>query len=170
MNAAPATAAAPLRREDDALLRGQGCYGQDVPLPGALHVAFARSAHAHARILALHLEDARAMPGVVAVLAGSDLGHQTMPPVNPLLPLLEAQDFPLLAQSTLSHVGQPMALVLARTTQQAAAAAARVRARWDWVSCSRNRPSASPVPGRKGKIACVDGLAVSRQSCRHAAR
>ena len=64
---------------------------------------------------------------ILAVLAGIDLGRQTMPPVNPLLHLLEAQDFPLLAQSTLSHVGQPMALVLARTAQQAAAAAARVR-------------------------------------------
>lgn len=67
------------------------------------------------------------MPGVVAVLAGNDLGRHTMPPINPLLPLLEPQDFPLLAQSTLSYVGQPMALVLARTARQAAAAAARVR-------------------------------------------
>lgn len=96
-------------------------------MPGALHGAFARSAHAHARILSLHLEDAQSMPGVVAVLAGTDLGRHTLPPINPLLPLLEPQDFPLLAQSTLSYVGQPMALVLARTAQQAAAAAARVR-------------------------------------------
>ena len=127
VNTAPATSAPPLRREDDALLRGRGCYGQDVPLPGALHVAFARSAHAHARILAMHLGEAQSLPGVVAVLAGTDLGRHTMPPINPLLPLLEAQDFPLLAQSTLSYVGQPMALVLARTAQQATAAAARVR-------------------------------------------
>lgn len=131
VSTAPDTSTHPLRQDDDALLRGQGCYGQDIPLPGALHGAFVRSAHAHAQFRATHLDEARSLTGVVAVLAGKDLGRHTMPPMNPLLPLLEDQDFPLLAQSTLPCVGQPVALVLAGTAQQAAAAAARVRVEVD---------------------------------------
>lgn len=127
MTTPPAPPPTGLRREDDALLRGHGCFVHDVALPGVLHLAFARSAHAHARLVALHLDDARAVAGVVHVLSGADLGVQTMPPINPLLPLLTPQEHPLLAQFTLMHVGQPVALVVARTAQAAQAAAARIR-------------------------------------------
>ena len=117
----------PWRREDDALLRGLGCYVHDVHLPGTLHVAFARSAHAHATVLALHLDDALAEPGVVAVFGGDALGKHTMPPINPLLPLLEPDAFPLLAHHTLAYVGQPLAVVVAHSAEAASRAAARVR-------------------------------------------
>jgi carbon-monoxide dehydrogenase large subunit len=117
----------PWRREDDALLRGQGCYVHDVHLPDALHLVFARSAHAHATVLALHLDDALAEPGVVAVFGGAALGLHTLPAINPLLPLLEADAFPLLAHHTLAYVGQPLAVVVARSAEAAGRAAARVR-------------------------------------------
>ena len=38
------------RNEDPRLLRGLGCFVDDVSLPGALHAASLRSPHAHARI------------------------------------------------------------------------------------------------------------------------
>lgn len=116
-----------MRREDDALLRGQGCYVHDVDRPGTLHLAFARSAYAHATVLALHLDDALAEPGVVAALGGDALGIHTMPAINPLLPLLEPDTFPLLAQHTLMYVGQPLAIVVAHSHEAALRAAARVR-------------------------------------------
>ncbi len=118
---------APHRREDDALLRGRGCFVHDVQLPGELHVAFARSAHAHATVLGLHLDAARAMPDVVAVLGSAELGHHAMPAINPLLPLLETADFPLLATDTLAYVGQPLAIVVARSAEAARHGAAQVR-------------------------------------------
>jgi hypothetical protein len=59
---------APTRREDNALLRGLACFGQDVVLPGAWHIAFVRSPHAHARLLGLDAQAAQDMAGVVAVL------------------------------------------------------------------------------------------------------
>jgi len=62
-----------LRREDDRLLRGFGCFIDDVPEPaGTLHLAFVLSPHAHARILAIDAAAARAAAGVVEVLTGAD--------------------------------------------------------------------------------------------------
>ena len=48
-----ATQAKPLRREDSALLRGAGCFGQDVVIPNACHIAFVRSPQAHAQLLGI---------------------------------------------------------------------------------------------------------------------
>ena len=56
------------RLEDPALLTGRGQFVDDLNLPGALHAAFVRSPHAHARIRGIDGAAARAMPGVHAVL------------------------------------------------------------------------------------------------------
>lgn len=117
---------APTRREDNALLRGLACFGQDVVLPGAWHIAFVRSPHAHARLLGVDTHTAQAMAGVVAVLTAAELGEHRIPAINPLLPVLHQEDVTLLATHTLSHVGQPVAVVVAHTRQQAQAAAAQV--------------------------------------------
>ena len=122
-------AAPPLaRREDEALLRGQACYVHDVQIPDTLHLAFARSTQAHGTVLAVHLDAALAAPDVVAVLGAAALGEHIMPPINPLLPLLEQDAFPLLAQHSVAYVGQPLAVVVARSVQAARQGAALVRA------------------------------------------
>jgi aerobic carbon-monoxide dehydrogenase large subunit len=61
------------RVEDDALLKGQGVFADDVSVAGQLVVHFLRSPHPHARIAALDVEAARAMPGVIRVVTGADL-------------------------------------------------------------------------------------------------
>ena len=53
------------RREDPRLLTGQGCYVDDVIVPGMLHATFVRSDFAHAGITRLDVEAARAHAGVV---------------------------------------------------------------------------------------------------------
>ena len=58
------------RVEDPPLLTGQGCYVDDVKLPGILHVAIHRSTHPHARIVSIDTREAAAMPGVVRVRDG----------------------------------------------------------------------------------------------------
>ncbi len=137
-----------LRREDEALLRGRGCYVHDVHLPGTLHVAFARSAHAHAT-------HAGTAPGRCSgrcrawspCWRATDLGAQAMPPINPLLPLLETQTpFPLLAQSTHWRTWvSPWPLVVARTRRggRAAAAQVRVEVQKHWQPTWISRPCAS---------------------------
>ena len=63
-----------LRTEDPALLTGAARYLNDLDLPGKLHAVFARSEVAHARLGAVHIDDAAAVPGVVAVFTAETLG------------------------------------------------------------------------------------------------
>src|SRR5688572_13870398 len=69
------------RVEDPALVAGLGRYTDDVAEPGQLHLVFVRSTHAHARIAALDVDAARAMPGVVAVYTGVDLATAGVKPL-----------------------------------------------------------------------------------------
>src|SRR3954463_12359326 len=63
-----------LRTEDPRFLRGEGRYVDNVDIPGALRAVFVRSIFAHAAVEAVEgLDDARAMPGVVAVYTANDL-------------------------------------------------------------------------------------------------
>ena len=62
------------RVEDERLLRGRGRFVDDIDLPGTLHVAFLRSAHANARISDIDVSVALTMAGVQLVLTGDDLG------------------------------------------------------------------------------------------------
>jgi len=62
-----------LRKEDPALLTGEGVFTNDMKVPGALHLAVVRSPYAHARIVSIDTAAAAAMPGVRAVYTGADL-------------------------------------------------------------------------------------------------
>jgi carbon-monoxide dehydrogenase large subunit len=61
-----------VRREDQRLLTGAGCYADDVSLAGQLHGYAVRSIHAHARLRGLDLEAAKKAPGVVHVFTGAE--------------------------------------------------------------------------------------------------
>lgn len=115
-----------LRREDAALLRGQGQFGQDIALPDLLHIAFVRSPQAHATLTGIDTAQALQCPGVIQVLTAQDLGHAVMPDINPLLALEEDTHFPLLAGNQVQFVGQPVAVVVARDRHTARHAAALV--------------------------------------------
>jgi carbon-monoxide dehydrogenase large subunit len=65
------------RKEDARLLTGKGRYIDDIVVPGALHACFVRSPHAHAQILSIRVDDARALEGVVGVYTGHDLREWT---------------------------------------------------------------------------------------------
>ena len=61
------------RREDLRLIQGQGCFSNDINLPGQAHANFVRSPHAHARIVSIDTSAALALEGVIAVLTGKDV-------------------------------------------------------------------------------------------------
>src|SRR5918996_1663090 len=61
------------RVEDDRLVRGNGRYAADVPLPGQAHGYFVRSPHAFADITSIGVDEAKAAPGVLAVLTAADM-------------------------------------------------------------------------------------------------
>jgi carbon-monoxide dehydrogenase large subunit len=108
------------RREDGRLVTGRGRYVADVALPGLLHVAVHRSPHAHARLVAVDAGDARARPGVVHVLVPADVAALgRLPLLVPHPSLVEPACAEILPQQVVSHVGQPVTLVVAETAAAA---------------------------------------------------
>ncbi len=99
------------RAEDDSLLIGHGRFGDDLGYaPGTLHAAVVRSPHAHARIAKIEAEEARALPGVHAVIDGAAFAAIS----KPLLAVLRvAMEVRPCAVDTVRYVGEPVAIVLA---------------------------------------------------------
>src|SRR5215472_18608250 len=67
------------RNEDPRLLRGVGCYVDDIDPPSVLHAAILRSPYGHARIRSLDTSAAKAHPGVHAIYTAADLGDFNQP-------------------------------------------------------------------------------------------
>jgi len=103
------------RREDPRLIAGTSTYVDDITLPGLLHVAMVRSPHAHAKMTALHAEQARTAPGVVAVWTGEDVAGRCGPlPVGPRIREMKVpKRYPLVIDGVVRHVGDPVAAVVA---------------------------------------------------------
>ena len=112
-----------VRVEDPDLLTGLGTFVDNLPIPGALHLAFVRSSAAHALIEAIDTDEARAMPGVVAVYTAADLG---VPPQKAAMSLNDACLRPPLADTKVRFVGEPVAAVVADTRAAALDAAEMV--------------------------------------------
>ncbi len=131
-----------VRKEDLRLLTGGGCYSDDVNLPGQAYAAMVRSPHAHARIGRIDPREAKALPGVLAVLTGADFledGLKSIPhrpfSVSPPDARLQNRDgseifvaphYPLPADKA-RFVGEAVAMVVAESVQLARDAAERVR-------------------------------------------
>jgi CO/xanthine dehydrogenase Mo-binding subunit len=114
------------RNVDPKLLRGEGAFVDDIPLPGALHVAFLRSPHARARIKGIDTAAAKHHPGVVAIYACDDIGalDVEMPLLIPHPSMNNPQTQRPLARGDVHYVGQTVAMVVAvdRYTAEDAAA------------------------------------------------
>jgi aerobic carbon-monoxide dehydrogenase large subunit len=121
------------RLEDPRLLRGLGCFVDDIDPAGVLHGAALRSPHAHARIVAIDAAQARALPGVALVLTAGDLGELNQP--TPLLipnPHLTHPRTPRpLAGDEVRFVGEPVAFVVAEDRYVAEDALAAIEVTWE---------------------------------------
>jgi len=110
------------RLEDLRLVTGAGRYASDWNLPGQLHACFVRSDRAHARILSVDTTEAKAHPGVVAVLTGEDaiaagytrsanfLTFTGKDGMKVLFP-----DRPVIAHGRVRFVGEPVAMIVAES-------------------------------------------------------
>ncbi len=97
---------------------GEAPYVDDLPeLAGTLHAALGLSPVANGRLKSFDAATVRAMPGVVAVITAADI-----PGMNDCGPVVH--DDPILAESDLRYLGQPVFAVVARTRLQARRAAA----------------------------------------------
>jgi carbon-monoxide dehydrogenase large subunit len=106
----------------------------DVAPEGVLHAYVVRSPVAHARIVSVDVTEARQAPGVVAVYTAADLaglGVGALPRADGLPPGSVNPEYPILAAGKVVWAGQPVALVVAETSEQAADAAELVLADYD---------------------------------------
>ncbi|MCP4818810.1 MAG: xanthine dehydrogenase family protein molybdopterin-binding subunit, partial [Shimia sp.] len=129
----------PVKRfEDSRFLTGQGKYVDDITPDGALFAYFLRSPVAHAVITELDIEDAREADGVAAVLTQDDLLAAGM---DATLEGTQVQNRdgskgagparPLLATGRVRYVGEPIAVIVAETLDQARDAAEMIMFDYD---------------------------------------
>ena len=111
------------RVEDPDLLLGRAEFVDDLRVPDALHLVFVRSTYAHARVLSVDADEARAGPGVVAVFTAADLN---LPLYEGLIKLNERCARPPLAVDKVRFVGDAVAAVVAETRAAAVDAAEAV--------------------------------------------
>ena len=119
-----------LRTEDHRFLTGKGQYVDDIALDDALFACVLRSPVAHAEIIALDVEGARASTGVKAVVTAADLksagivsGMAATVLQNRDGTKAAAPRRPLLAEDRLRFLGEPVAVVIAENFDQACDAA-----------------------------------------------
>ena len=121
------------RKEDKRFLTGKGRYTADINLANQTHAIFVRSPHARAKIKKIDITKASKSPGVVSILTGEEIavdkiggliagwairsedGTEMKCPANPPL-----------AKDTVNFVGDPVAIVIAETLDEAKAAAEKV--------------------------------------------
>ena len=145
------------RLEDHAFLTGHGRFVDDVAITEPLHAAFVRSPHPHALIRAIRAAEARALPGVFAVLALDDIApvmarRRMVRTSNSGTPLDRCWAFAL-ADGEVSYVGEPVALVLATDRYVAEDAAALVEVEYEVLASA----------GDCRKAALADAAAVRRE-------
>ncbi|HEX3176411.1 MAG TPA: xanthine dehydrogenase family protein molybdopterin-binding subunit [Methylomirabilota bacterium] len=110
------------------LLRGHGRFVDDVRVPGMLHAAVVRSAHAHARLRTVDVSHALGLTGVRAVLTAADVPASAIIPNRvPAPPGTERYLQPAIARDVVRYVGEPIAVVVADDPYVARDAADRVR-------------------------------------------
>lgn len=109
-----------VRKDAISKVKGIPLYTDDFRLEGTLEGKLLLSSHPHARIISIDIRDAEKAPGVVAVLTAKDIpGRKTMGLIIPHQPVL--------ADHIVRFVGDPVALVLAETEEQAEAARDLIR-------------------------------------------
>ena len=166
--------ASPRRKEDRRLLTGAGRYVDDLTRPGMLHMIVVRSRHAHARIVKIALEAARALPDVAAVWTALDLPEMknAMPAAYGGSYKGRAFQVPVLAHERVRYVGEGVVVVLAENVYAAADAAQAVEMEYDPLPVASDTEAAVtaeppihewpdnttlPVGGQYGDVAPVWG-------------
>jgi carbon-monoxide dehydrogenase large subunit len=109
------------RIEDLRFLRGRGRYIDDLTRDNLLHAVILRSQVAHGVIRAIDASAARALRGIVAVITAADIGEKipTIPLRQEPLPALRAYQQPVIAHDKVRYVGEPLAVVVARSPAMA---------------------------------------------------
>jgi aerobic carbon-monoxide dehydrogenase large subunit len=105
------------RKEDARLITGRTTWTDNMVLPGMLHLAVVRSPVAHAKISSIDVSVAQEAPGVVAVLTGRDVADEqgSIPCAWPVTPDMVNPGHPSIAVDEVNHVGEAVAVIVARS-------------------------------------------------------
>ncbi|HYR37124.1 MAG TPA: molybdopterin cofactor-binding domain-containing protein, partial [Burkholderiales bacterium] len=130
------------RLEDDRLLTGKGRYSDDLDFPRQCWLVLVRSPHAHAKLAAIDVGEAKRASGVLAVWSMAELradgvGHIPFPPLFKRAdgsPMAAPPRTPL-AERVVHYVGQPVIAIVAETRVQAQDAAELANVEYEDLPC-----------------------------------
>ena len=118
------------RVEDNRFTAGKGQYIEDLNFPDQSYAIFVRSPHAHANIVEIDKDSISDMPGVLGVYTFEDLQAEAIGdvPCNVAVNSIDGSPCykpprPALANGKVRFVGDPVAIVIAQSKQQAVDAA-----------------------------------------------
>ncbi len=124
------------RREDPALITGEGKYTGDIELDNMAYMAVLRSPHAHATIRSIDTSAAKELPGVITVLTGEEINPHITASLPVIIPFDDAySDHHTVARQLLTtgkvrFVGDPVAVVVADSKYAAADALDAIQVRY----------------------------------------
>ena len=130
---------------------GTGQYPDDVYLDGMLYGSAVRSQYPRARVLAIHTEEAKALPGVVCVLTAADI-----PGINKVGHLKKDWDTMIAVGDITHYLGDAICLVAAKTPEALAQAKALVKVDYEELPAVHNPQEAilpdAPLVHREGNL------------------
>jgi aerobic carbon-monoxide dehydrogenase large subunit len=141
------------RKEDRRFITGAGNYTDDITVKNAAYAEFVRSPHAHARIARVDVSAALGAPGVIGVLTGAELAEDKVGGLvcgwmihskdgSPM----RAGPYAPLAHDVVRYVGNPVAIVVAETKNEARDAAELVEVAYEELAAVVD-PAAAQTPG-----------------------
>jgi carbon-monoxide dehydrogenase large subunit len=109
------------RKEDARLITGKTTWTDNMVLPGMLHIAVVRSPVAHAKIANVDVSAAQQAPNVIAVFTGQDFKEEqgSIPCAWPVTPEMVNPGHPSVAVDEVNHVGEAVAVIVARSKSAA---------------------------------------------------
>src|SRR5262249_40500818 len=131
----------------------KGQYTDDISRPGETRAVFVRSPHAHARISSVDTKAAAAMPGVLAVLTGTQLASDKIGNLicggmihSKAGSPMQVAPHPPIAAGKACYVGDPVAVVVAETLAQARDAAESVKVDYEVLPAVTDPAKAQSQP------------------------
>ena len=130
---------------------GTGQYPDDIYLDGMIYGSAVRSQYPRARVLAIHTEAAKALPGVVCVLTAADIPGQ-----NKVGHLMKDWDTMISVGDITHYLGDAICLVAAEDPETLAKAKALVKVDYEELPMVRNPREAmavdAPLVHRSGNL------------------
>jgi xanthine dehydrogenase YagR molybdenum-binding subunit len=120
----------PISRVDGPLkVSGKAHYSADVPIAGAAHASIVHSTIANGRTVLIDTRASESAPGVLAVLTHQNMPRMKQLPWSHLRP--QGQTYLPLQDANIHYAGQPVALVIAETLDQAAYAGTLIKVTYE---------------------------------------